>query len=110
MTTLPTHKGKTQYEVQRETLEFATPKWLPIETAPKDGTGILAWSREFGVRETHWSLYGKGSAAHVKFLIDRMTNGSWYWHEPQSHWVSSWEPTHYMPLPAAPTHEETNHG
>jgi hypothetical protein len=42
MTTLPTHKGKTQYEVQRETLEF-----------------VMHLAEEISVR--YWVAYKKGS-------------------------------------------------
>lgn len=61
--------------------------WQPIETAPKDGTPILAY-------ETDW-----GYPISIR------------WHQPWQSWVlngvllklGDWgEPTHWMPLPAPP--------
>ncbi|MDN7814857.1 hypothetical protein [Burkholderia vietnamiensis] len=76
--------------------------WQPIETAPKDGTQILGWCINYGARQTHWHLYGEGSIAKAEFDAGKGESGNWYWEEPMSHWLSSWKPTHWMPLPAAP--------
>ena len=62
-------------------------KWLPIETAPQDGTYILVLDFSAGER---WDVVG----AFYKY-------GSWY-----TDWQSSddgqvW-PTHWMPLPEPP--------
>lgn len=66
--------------------------WRPIETAPRDGTKVLAWNKGCG----HWV---------ASFRLP--TYG-----EPQneSHYVKEWRdgggrwatPTHWMPLPAEP--------
>jgi hypothetical protein len=95
VTTLPTIKGKTQYEVQRETLELAAPKWLPIETAPKD---VEIWAFNGEQARMTWSA-GEGWAL-------------WIWADSLLSEVDPepTQPTHWMPLPAAPTHEEMNHG
>ena len=66
--------------------------WRPIETAPKDGTRILA--------------YGKGPYGHVEWFTSQ-------WDKSQSCWVSEpneateynyedCHPTHWMPLPPPP--------
>ncbi len=63
--------------------------WQPIETAPKDGTIILGY----------W-LGGKHDCAihATKFWVGR-------WWEPNEDYPQS-EPTHWMPLPAAPQKEK----
>ena len=65
------------------------PTWQPIETAPKDGVGIMTYPH---YRVTFWSnecltVSGKGWA------------GSW---DEYTESFSSITPTHWMPLPAAP--------
>ena len=60
--------------------------WQPIETAPKDGTKILITVGDNLVGVGYW---------------DNDTSGLW------ALWLSSIErmrPTHWMPLPAPPTH------
>lgn len=63
-------------------------EWRPIETAPKDGTAILAIHREWWapVNGNHRWIYGKvyqTAFAHGKFDAGCMK-----------------QPTHWMPLPA----------
>lgn len=64
--------------------------WMPIESAPKDGTRILGVingiTSKFTV-EMEWNLY-RGE-----------------WHRPMGTGVVI-EPTHWMPLPAPPTGED----
>ena len=57
--------------------------WQPIETAPKDGTRILAW-------HWHWSKQEE--------VIARWSDDQWQnaWSELTIH------PTHWMPLPEPP--------
>lgn len=84
------------------------PGWQPIETAPKDGTTILGYGEEpcrhggSHVRETRWEFYGEGSIAKERFKKGEGPSGSWGWSEPVHNWASSWNPTHWMPLPSAP--------
>lgn len=80
--------------------------WQPIETAPKDGTQILGWCSNYGARQTHWHFYGECSIAKAQFDAGKGESGNWYWEEPLNHWLSSWKPTHWMPLPAAPTSDK----
>lgn len=80
--------------------------WQPIETAPRDGTQILGWCSNYGARQTHWHFYGEGSIAKAQFDAGKGESGNWYWEEPLNHWLSSWKPTHWMPLPTAPTSDK----
>ena len=59
--------------------------WMPIETAPKNGTEILGYTEEVGALVLYW---------------DSMTGEMDHWSDGRS--VSFWKPTHWMPLPAAP--------
>lgn len=66
-------------------------RWKPIETAPKDGTEILAWNGE-SVQQSWWddTVYRQG-----KWCIWRDAKlGHIYWLDPV--------PTHWMPLPLPP--------
>lgn len=58
----------------------AVPQWMPIETAPKDGTPVL-------VREARCSGFAV------------MYSGGWKY---ESGNICYLEPTHWMPLPDAP--------
>jgi hypothetical protein len=84
MTDDHTHRGDDVHSVEAADRE-ANGGWQPIETAPKDGTMLL-------VRSPDMSPYP--SAAK--------------WSLSENRWVeyvtSDWcDPTHWMPLPAAPT-------
>jgi hypothetical protein len=73
--------------------------WQPIETAPKDGTRVLAY----------WpDCYGNHSACQVETWF-----GPWAKGNSQMVWQSAFEwadghnePTHWMPLPAPPAGED----
>lgn len=67
--------------------------WQPIETAPKSGLQRLLVVRDGRIEFAHWA---------VMFDDDGKPSGGWWWtdrlikdREPQ--------PTHWMPLPPAPT-------
>lgn len=90
--------------------------WQPIETAPKDGTDIVAtWVYEVDGM-THWSgtchvlswmndWYGEGKGAWVldgDFNVHFEPDGI---HETPP--LAYAEPTHWMPLPPAPETEGT---
>lgn len=79
---------------EREKAELGS-GWRPIETAPKDGTRILAWGDERMVV----TLYGKVSHVPIYgwLLLDVPI-------DPEN--VDRWEPTFWMPLPAPPLSEE----
>lgn len=82
-------------------------QWKPIESAPRDGTLILGYSREFGMRETKMEFYSPGSPG-----FDRWGKGlgslesGWKWDEPMHRFTGDWKPTHWMPLPKDPTTQE----
>ena len=67
-------------------------KWQPIETAPRDGTPILGYSRRLPPKarigtimwvEPHWQVGGSEWAGGALAM-----------------WMS--DPTHWMPLPEPP--------
>lgn len=58
--------------------------WQPIETAPRDDTQVLVWSKP------------EDGFSHVQRRIDRWRNGNWY------HSRLAMPPTHWRPLPAPP--------
>jgi hypothetical protein len=65
-------------------------EWQPIETAPKDGTVILAYR------------YQLGSLSWIVIMFDRI-KGIWF-----NYYTGQQElPTHWMPLPEAPTSRMT---
>lgn len=71
----------------------AAPAWQPIDTAPKDGTAILAfWKPVSGAPESH--CYG----------ITEFVDGRWCNPEDDDDYYIA--PTHWMPLPAAPQTKE----
>ena len=72
--------------------ELAKPEWLPIESAPKDGT-VDIWANG-------------GRYTDCKFR--RPTNSSiaecWcFEYEDAGVWDALSHPTHWMPIPSAPT-------
>lgn len=61
-------------------------EWKPIDSAPKDGTGILGY----------WDV---GGIHDCNFRAVKFHRGAW-WETNEDYKVR--EPTHWMPLPAAP--------
>jgi hypothetical protein len=62
-------------------------EWLPIETAPKDGTTVIA--------------YRPTTPPHIEGM--HWCEGSWYWSfDGDGPGEFSVEPTHWMPLPQPP--------
>lgn len=60
--------------------------WQPISSAPKDGTRVLCWNKEWEAPESG-CLYGPFWAAN-SLAADK---GGW-----------KYQPTHWMPLPEPP--------
>ena len=69
--------------------DLAAPQWQPIETAPKDGLAVLLWW-------PHW--WHEPHPGHWK---------DYQWHSEKAlspcHQGDPNGPTHWMPLPDAPT-------
>lgn len=71
--------------------------WLPIETAPQDGTAILVWDP--GVETMLIASWGKHN--HVPLY-------GWVYGADVigGEEVDGCEPSHWMPLPEPPPHRE----
>ncbi len=67
--------------------------WKPIETAPKDGSNILAYAEH-----PSRMFYGVAQWAEADPDFQKTVSG-WFW-------PFAIRPTHWMPLPAAPPHTE----
>lgn len=77
-------------------------KWQPIETAPKDGTAFLTFSRDAannpregvsGIQSTSILVMAWAYADPHPYPVDEHGN----WHD-----FHCYHPTHWMPLPEAP--------
>jgi len=72
-------------------------KWQPIETAPKDGTGFLAFER---ISNKHYTIsvcvWENGSEGEGPYMV--------LFHQEKNIPVV---PTHWVPLPDAPKGEQT---
>lgn len=73
---------------------MTTNNWQPIETAPRDGTRILAW-------------IPRGNNKHEVIWMGTLPSGRVRWLFSHG-WISAgdFQPTHWMPLPAPPTKGE----
>ncbi len=65
--------------------------WQPIETAPRDGTKIIAWRPAVGVADTMYYAEYEG-----------LTGGAWHWADDGDAPHVERQPTHWMPLPPPP--------
>jgi hypothetical protein len=74
-------------------------EWQPIDTAPKDGTAILA----FPCRIDDPAGNGLIDAPYVVIWRDwTQYGGDAGWHEAGGERYAMWEPTHWMLLPPGP--------
>lgn len=71
-----------------ESLERDAARWQPIETAPRDGALLLLACSNW----PHSEVLGKP----VPIKVGGYWDGRW------NVFGASWEPTHWMPLPAPP--------
>lgn len=70
--------------------------WQPIETAPKDGTEVIAWGLfpgDYGYTESENGWTG------VKW--NRLSK-EWQVTKPTPRYFQGFKPTHWIPRPAAP--------
>lgn len=74
-------------------------EWQPIETAPRDGTRILALSKGYTVEGDEWHTEAYNPPSHFIVQWDAGTE-SWEcgddWFEEEELWL-------WIPLPAPPT-------
>lgn len=83
------------YPIIRDTVE--RDGWRPIETAPKDGTEILAYGSGVLLRDGRTSIYAP--AQHVMWWQAGEDHSFWATRDPE---VIGGRPTHWRPLPAPP--------
>lgn len=87
----------------------AVPEWQPIESAPKDGTHILAWNYEsrfnlppyicwFGQDIICW--FGQDMNEHDENKREWLTGDGDDWST--GYYYTPCKPTHWMPLPQTP--------
>lgn len=77
-------------------------QWRPIETAPKDGTPFVAVGSKYEEAQAHITRrvgYQEGSIGHAQGNTDT------WWEYTERNFCFKWKPTHWMPLPDAPTTE-----
>ncbi len=83
--------------------------WLPIESAPKDGTEILAWRKDCGqfiASYTSCSAFPMSEAELDLLDEETLFKEGWFTQWPQALRLEGSEaPTHWRPLPAAPASE-----
>jgi len=68
-------------------MKYKNISWLPIETAPRDGTSVLLYDSEEGIGVGHW-VEGDDEFGVDRFWVAFTTTCS--------------SPTHWMPLPEPP--------
>jgi len=83
--------GSTEIEAIAAWNDRTPEPWLPIETAPKDGTKVILRSISYNIQEQEI----------VRIMDNYWTNSGWRCHDPNYRF------THWQPLPAGPTKEET---
>lgn len=87
----------------------ASQNWNPIDTAPKDGTEILAWRSDAGVMLVKWccaeELMTEQEIRLSGYSDDCLQENHWFWAyflEVGGILDQGEEPTHWMPLPNGP--------
>jgi hypothetical protein len=96
-----------QHYIDTAALAQPVSEWLPIESAPKDGTTIDLWHEEFGREaDCYWGLPIHSCGEAGSLCDDEF-------HELNPQWINTFnspafpenEYTHWMPPPPAPTGE-----
>ena len=84
-----------------------TTEWQPIETAPKDGTELLIWAKDVGVRVgyfgTEFNDAPEGSRPYAGWwsLAGEISPAFPAWRDLEEVPARN-EPTHWLPLPEPP--------
>lgn len=87
-------------------------EWMPIETAPKDETELLLYAP--GLDAPYWMSLSRNPErypADSGIVVGRFYDGNWVCHGGEASWENSTapihvDPTHWMPLPAAPQEDQ----
>lgn len=84
---------------------FAVAGWQPIKTAPKDGTHILVWT---DASDTAYVVCWADAAKGIRKYLTAESGAERGWHLALDGELfdREHEPTHWMPLPDAPTSQE----
>ena len=90
--------------------EMTTGQWRPIETAPKDGTEVLAWREDSGAfiaRYTCMEAFMTSSEL-VGYDDDTIFQSDWFYADfvQGDRLEGNLMPTHWMPLPEPPKPSE----
>ncbi len=90
----------------RAAVALNAPVWLPIETAPKDGTEILCWRNDCGHfigSYTSPDGFPLTQAELDALDDDTLCKADWFTQWPDARRLEGCEvPTHWQPLPAGP--------
>lgn len=97
-------KRLTSDEIQEAAEEYAEQfkqrGWLPIDSAPKDGTTVLLYSNKNGLG---WDVVGYGRYEKLGIIEGWISGG--FSETPGNLGLA--HPTHWMPLPTPPKNEIT---
>jgi hypothetical protein len=74
--------------------------WMPIQTAPRDGTRILAFMSDVDDDE-RGDFYGTGTVAIIEWGDHCYAGPSWLL-DREENWAARCDPTVWMPLPQPP--------
>jgi hypothetical protein len=83
-------------------------EWLPIETAPKDGTLVLLWGHDLGAKTNRHTIGFAGEPFVGTIRVGSEYAGVWRSVEQDGGNEFDWPghiyfmPTHWMPLPLPP--------
>jgi hypothetical protein len=88
----------------RQFLRAVEGEWLPIDTAPKDGTKVLVSNnhRWFGICSFEMP---QAYADYPRWCIWMFGYGGWRLKLNDEAWVETADPTHWMPRPFPPSED-----
>ena len=82
--------------------------WQPIETAPKDGTYILAVCESQGTTSERLAVIRWYTAKYFR-RVNKAKRSDWDWDNYEDGWwgedglFGPYHPSHWMPVPSLPT-------